>query len=263
MASELLLMYHEQHRAAKLFAGTGISRKAYHVQQVTDFVKMYPQLFVTPGMKHELAILFAEHHDDGRFLQFQTIGSLSDRQFSHREAGAQMLDAFCKEHLPSGREIPQDVLFLRAVMLYHGQLCKFDTTTVPASSIPYIMAISAADELENSMSCVSYLKRNYYDDEKKLSYDDTISDEVWSFYETATKFDKMLYCHTYAEYILFAATLAVCSCHKYGNFAKDLFKLPGYGYMSTLEGFHDIFFELLSEQDACRAYEILRHYICD
>lgn len=261
MLSHLLQQYHTSHRAEELFANTGVSRKAGHVQRVAELFRDHIDFFLDQSMDPELAIICAEHHDDGRLLQYEKTGQLNDHEFSHQDAGTQMVEEFCIANGYVAEDVPEDVRILSDVMKYHGKLDYIDQSSISLSSIPYIRAITAVDELENSMSCVSYLKRNYYQDEKGLSFEHSISPEVWHFYETGTKFDKMKLCHTYDEYILFAGMLAINSIKKYGVLAQELFKAPGFGYDSILDGFRDIFYELLLEKDAEKAYQIMRGYV--
>lgn len=261
MLSPILQAYHNSHRCAELFQTPGISHKAGHVQRVSELFEHYPELFISHKMDAELAKTCAEHHDDGRLLQYQKTGKLDDSKFSHQDTGAQMLDEFCMANGARFGEFPEDVLILRNVMLYHGKVDYVDNSQILPASLPYVKAVTAADELENSMSCVSYLKRNYYNDEKGLSFEHRISSEVWHWYSEGQKFNKLKYCTTYDEYILFAGMLAINSIKKYGQIAKELFKQPGFGYPSILIGFHDIFYELLLPEDAEMAYQIMYAYV--
>lgn len=257
MLSPILQAYHNTHRCVELFQGTGISRKASHVQRVAQFFEDYSQYFITSKMEPELAKLCAEHHDDGRWLQYQKTSKLDDNQFSHQEAGAQLLDEFCLANGLSVEEYPEDVLILRDVMRFHGKVNYVDSSEILPISLPYVQAVTAADELEISQSCISYLKRNYYNDEKALSYVHYISPEIWQWFSEGQKFDKLKHCTTYDEYIIFSATLAVNTIKQYGKMVQDLFKQPGFGYPSILAGFHDIFYELLLPEDAMWAYQIM------
>lgn len=261
MLSPILQAYHNSHRSTELFQESGISRKAGHVQRVSKLFEDYPELFISSEMDAELAKICAEHHDDGRLLQYQKTRKLDDSKFSHQDAGAQMLDEFCITHGVRFSEFPEDILILRNVMLYHGSIDYVDNSQVLPVSLPYVKAVTAADELENSMSCVSYLKRNYYNDEKKLSFEHRISPDVWHWYSEGQKFNKLKYCTTYDEYILFSGMLAIYSIKKYGQIAKWLFKQPGFDYPSILIGFHDIFYELLLPEDAKMAYQIMYAYV--
>lgn len=263
MLSNILQKYHETHRAEILFANSGIARKAGHVQRVKGLIKDYPNFFLDSSMDFELALICAEHHDDGRLLQYEQTGKLDDNFFSHQSAGLQMLHNFCLANKVPPTFAPQDIQILGDVMMYHGKLEQISSTIISPQSMPYVKAISKADILENSMSCVSYLKQNYYGNEKNLSYEHYISAEVWEFYTTGTLFSKIDFCKTYDEYILFAGTLVISSIKKYDTLAKKLFRSPGFGYPSILEGFHDIFDELLLKEDAEKAYQIMYYYVMD
>lgn len=261
MLSSICSAYHDAHRCTQLFQTPGIERKAGHVQRVTQLLREFPDLFISAEMDAELTLICGEHHDDGRLLQYQQTGKLDDKHFSHQDAGAKMLDEFCIVNGTSFCNFPEDVLILRNVMLYHGKIDYVDIRQILPASIPYVRAITAVDELENSTSCVSYLKREYDNDEKSLSYEHRISPEVRRWYANGEKFNKLKYCTTYDEYILFAGMLAINALKQYGEVSQTLFKKPAFGYDSISMGFHEVFHELLLPQDADWAYHIMHQYI--
>ncbi len=261
MLSHVCSTYHFAHRCTQLFQASGIEWKAEHVQRVVKLFKDFPDLFISPEMDPELTLICAEHHDDGRKFQYQRTGKLDDNHFSHQDAGAQMLDEFCIAHGTSFANFPKDVLILRNVMLYHGKLDYVDIGLLLPESISYIKAVTTVDELENGMSCISYLKREYDNDEKGLSYEHRISPQVRKCYTKGEKFNKLKYCTTYDEYILFAGMLAINVLKQYGSVAQTLFKKPGFGYSSISIGFYTVFHELLLSEDADWAYSIMHQYI--
>lgn len=261
MLSPACYAYHNAHRCTQLFQSPEINRKSGHVQRVVKLFEDFPDLFISSEMDRELSLICAEHHDDGRMLQYQKTSNLDDMHFSHQDAGAQMLDEFCITNGTPFCEFPKDIIILRNVMLYHGKLDYVDIGHLIPESIPYVIAVTAADELENSMSCVSYLKCEYDNDEKGLSYEHYISSEVRDWYAKGEKFNKQKYCTTYDEYVLFAGMLAVHVLKRYGSVARELFKKPGFGYSSISMGFYTVFHELLLPKDADWAYSVMHQYI--
>jgi len=251
--SALFEKYHEENK--NLYTDAGIYRKWEHAHRVADLIQHYPQHLQTPHP--ELAYFLALHHDDGRARQFKLTGALDDRKMHHCIAGERHLQHFIEREGRSWNSCPRDILILRDVLRYHGDLEGLRMSSQWIISLPYVKAITAADTLDNALSCVSYLKRNVYNDEKGLLSYKHVANFVWEHYEQGKKFDKIKHCKTYSEYIIFAATLATFCIKEYEDLTRELLKSPGFGYPSILEGYKDNFFELLSKEDAQRAYEIL------
>ena len=84
--------------------------------------------------------------------------------------------------------------------------------------------------------------------------------------ERGEKFNKLNMCHTYAEYFIFAAMLAVNACINAGEIAKEAMKDKCYCYedsdgvhwLDAVEGYCHIFNKHLFEKDAQVACSIMR-----
>ena len=234
----------------------GIARKRQHVAMVTEYVKY----FATEDMDYDLLKFCAEHHDDGRGIQYlDQGGKLDDRKKSHSEYGAELFSNFVQENK---LEMDEEAQICLDTIKYHGYPGNLEDLPISDTSRKYVSAVRNADQLENAVSCVSYLLINVKYDEKGYiesnpEADQTfVSERVWEFFKKREKFDKMKYCHTYAEYILFASTLATDAVHRLGKIARDIMYAPGYGYTSILEGYKHIFNEVLSKEMAPEAYAI-------
>ena len=131
----------------------------------------------------------------------------------------------------------------------------------------YVEIITAADDFENACSCVSYLVHEVETDakgyiSKNPEADQTeVSNFVFDHFKDGVKFDKMKYCKTYAEYVLFAATLATSCIKKYGEIAKVALQQPGYEYDTILDGYKDVFRKTLTSEMADKAYDVLASMI--
>lgn len=262
MINPIITQYHLDNRYFDIFTGcAALETKRSHVENVRHFTeKLFDTMSPTCGIDRELLLFCAEHHDDGRVNQYRLLGKFWDTEVSHSSLGVDRFDRWLQNHT-FVTPLDQSIQIFRDVMLYHGRpnLC------FTAASQPYVNLITGADDLENAAACVSYLIREIETDAKGYRHDypeadqHSASDFVFEHFAAGEKFDKIKYCKTYAEYVLFAATL-MTSCIKKYNFAKELLLQPGYGYNSILEGYKCVFEYALSPEMAVKAYEVLKHY---
>ena len=258
-----LQLYHEANRYTTIFAADGLYGKRDHIQNV---IKLSSAIAVAQKAAvdlEKLAIL-AEHHDDGRVDQFRLLGKFWDNEVAHNELGADRLDKFI---LQNGLNMDDDLALMRDVMLYHGR--QKLAYGLSEDTMSYINVISAGDDFENATACVSYLihevetdakgyNANVNLDQKCLTPEYAVAIKT-AFYH-GQKFNKTV-CKTYADYIMFAATLATQTIRQYGELGKVAFKQPGYGYESILEGFKDVFEKCLNPDLAAWAYVMMREML--
>lgn len=262
MLNQILMKYHSENRYFDIFTGcNALDTKRLHIEKVIKFVeKLYATMSPTYRIDKDLLLFCAEHHDDGRVDQYRILGKFLDTEVSHCSLGVDRFDRWLQKQ-PTLISLDESVQIFRDVMLYHGRqaLCVTD------ASKPYIEVITGADDLENAASCVSYLIREVETDAKGYIHDrpeadqHEVSEFVFEHFAFGDKFDKIRYCKTYAEYVLFAATLMTSCIRKY-NYAKELLHLPGYGYTSILEGYKHVFETTLNPEMAEKAYSILLQY---
>ena len=262
MLNPILNQYHLANRYFDIFAGCdALDTKRAHIENVIRFTeKLFDTMSPDCGINKELLMFCAEHHDDGRVDQYRLLGKFWDTEVSHSSLGVDRFDKWLQKSTFIS-PIDQSIQIFRDVLLYHGRpsLCFTE------ASKPYVCLITSADDLENAAACVSYLIREIETDAKGYRNDhpeasqQSVSDFVFEHFASGKKFDKIRFCNTYAEYILFAATL-MTSCIKKYNFAKELLLQPGYGYNSILEGYKHVFEYALSPEMAVKAYAVLRSY---
>lgn len=252
-----IIQYHIENRYDKIFNTEALRGKLKHVGNVIKLGMAIAKAQKAP-VDNELLEICLEHHDDGRVDQMRLLGKFCDTEVSHNVLGLDRLDKFL---LKQSCEPDYSVEILRNVMLYHGRQALMPDVLMEEAL--YVELVTAADDFENACSCVSYLAKEVENDEKDYVKSNpgadqkVVSDFVFKNFEEGMKFDKMKYCHTYSEYVLFAATLATNCIKKYENFARVALKQPGYGYSSILEGFKDVFEKTLTPEMAKEAYEIL------
>lgn len=253
-----LLTYHQRNRYTDIFATERLQGKLKHVEAVIKTANTIAD-FQHAEIDRELLSVLAEHHDDGRVDQYRLLGKFLDTEVSHNVLGIDRVDKFITHYK---LEVDAEMQLLRNVMMYHGR--QHLAPQLSAEEKAYIDLVTAADDFENACSCVSYLIREVENDEKgyiksnpEADQKAVTSDFIWYSYAIGKKFGKMQYCKTYADYILFAGTLATSCIQRYNEVAKTALMQPGYGYSSILEGFKVTFEKTLTEVDAERAYNML------
>lgn len=269
--ADVLVAYSNQHKASDIFVGVpALDTKKEHIENVVSLVnRLYETSPVKSKYCYDLLVICAMMHDIGRKKQYELLGKFWDTEVSHNVLGVDHLDSWLAKQRTNPEfsaqlrthEVQEQINILRDVIMYHGrpELC------FNSASKPYVTMVTAADDLENAAACISYLVREVNEDAKGYRKENpdadqrSVSDFVFNCFKQGKKFDKNVYCHTYGEYVVFAATLMTSSCHKH-MFASSLLKEPGYGYPSILEGYKDVFNKTLTPEMAEKAYNILCEY---
>lgn len=259
--SECLMAYHKANRYFDIFTGDSLLGKREHIKNVISLVLVIAE-FQHADVDKEFLSICAEHHDDGRVNQYELLGKFWDTKVTHNSLGIDRIDHFLANY--SGEvdklEIDASIEILRDVVLYHGRT---QLANLTAESKKYVDLVTAADTFENACSCVSYLVNEVETDAKGYIASNPnadqkfISDFVFEHFSNGKMFDKAKYCTTYAEYVLFAATLATSCIKKYNHVAKVALSQSGYGYDSIISGYKDVFEKTLSPEMAVKAFEIL------
>ena len=113
--------------------------------------------------------------------------------------------------------------------------------------------VSRIDGLENGcIGAIGYLERECEEDAKNYKKNNPdldmkkVSPKVLEFYLKGEKFDKMKYCKTYADYVLFANILAITALRgKDRDIAKEALNLECFGYKTALDGYKDLFNKMI------------------
>lgn len=259
--NQSILKYHNENRYYNIFNKEGLYGKKQHVENVIKTALAISDLRHV-NVNREFLSICAEHHDDGRVDQFRLLGKFWDTEVSHNVLGIDRLDRFLMKQ--ENVVIDNSVNILRDVILYHGRMFLADLSP---ESKKYVEIVSAADDFENACSCVSYLVKEVETDAKGYieanpnADQKKVSDFVFEHFKRGEKFDKARYCTTYAEYVLFAATLATSCIKAYGNVAEIALKQSSYGYPSIIEGYRDVFNKTLSPEMAKKAFDVLSSMI--
>lgn len=243
---------------------SGLGGKTKHVQNV---VRLGMRLS-TDSLNPELLRISLQLHDIGRSVQWAVNKNFSDREINHRYIALQMVEQFLRSEKC---EISSDWIVATEVMQYHGvpHMYRF----AHDFALPYIQLVSLADDVENGCNgALGYLEDEKARDDKHYIHDAPYRDqrdlnpELLGYLERGEKFNKMSLCHTYAEYFVFAAMLAVNACNNAGEIAKEAMKDKCYCYedsdgvhwLDAVEGYCHIFKKHLHEKDAEIASKIMR-----
>lgn len=252
-----LMAYHRQNRFFDIFNTEGLLGKKNHIEKVITLSCSIAQ-FQHSNVDMEFLRLCAEHHDDGRVNQYELLGKFYDGKVSHNTLSIERLNAFllkCENFV-----VDESIEIMRDVMLYHGrtQLANLSDT-----SRLYVEIITVADDFENALSCVNYLLKEVETDAKGYienapERDQTeVSDYVFEHFKAGEKFDKMKYCTTYGEYIVFAATLATNCIKRYTDIAKVALLQRDENGKTILERYSDVFHATLTPEMAEKAFAVL------
>lgn len=242
---------------------SGLGGKTKHVYNVVRLGTKLPAV----GLNEELVKLALQLHDIGRSVQWNVTNNFSDHEINHRYIGLQMIEQFIRSEKC---EVTPDWLVLADVVEYHGVPHMYGF--VHEISLPYVKIVTVADDVENGCNgALGYLEDEKSRDDKKYIQDAPERDQrdcspkLLGYLERGEKFNK-LFCHTYAEYFVFAATLCVNACNNVGEIAKVAMKDKCYCYkdengihwLDAVDGYCHIFSNHLHPEDAKIASEIIR-----
>lgn len=200
---------------------------------------------ITP--KNDLARVATKFHDIGRFLQYELLGKFDDTLVSHHILGE---DVIVRAVFKGDLKISPELDIIRSSIMYHGRIEYMPYLTELRDDVKEIEDIvSRVDGIENGcIGAIGYLERECKDDAKNYKKNNPnldmkqVSPEVLKFYLKGKKFDKMKYCKTYADYVLFANILAINSLRgKDREIAKESLNLECFGYPNAIKGYKDIF----------------------
>lgn len=243
-------------------AKSGLGGKTRHIKNV---IRLGSTL-AHGDMNPELVQIALQLHDIGRSVQWQHSGSFNDRAINHRYNGLAMVEAFVRQEKC---ELTPDWRVVVDVMQYHGVPHMYGL--VDELSLPYVKLVSLADDVENGCcGALGYLEDEKARDDKGYGSGPEqmeCSIELLGYLERGEKFNKMELCHTYAEYFIFAATLATYAYNQAPELAKAAMQDRCYLYedenghehwLSAVDGYCRIFEKHVRPDVAKHACEIMR-----
>ena len=216
---------------------------------------------------NKMAIVAAKFHDIGRIPQFEILGGFRDDLILHHNLGEDLITRLVfKGVLKPSIELDT----IRQSVMYHGRMNFIpfieDPITKEAKEVTEI--ISTADDLDNGcVGALGYIENEILTDakhyiEKNPGLDmKMVSPKVWASYLKGEKFDKLTDCKTYADYLLFAAVLAIQSLKgHFGKIATSLMETPCFEYENALDGYRILFSKYIDKSLSNEAYNVLYNY---
>jgi len=227
-----------------------IEHKIKHIKRTAKMAEELNDNFMKVAMKF---------HDIGRFRQYELIGSFDDKIVSHYDTGIKVID----EEIRKGNLINSDELeIIKYVIMYHAG-SKYYDLKLDESIINIIDNAAIIDNIDNGcVGALTYLEKEILNDSKHYHQNNpnldmkSISNDVLNMYLNGDTFDKMKYVKTYADYLLFASSLAIKGLKsKYGFMAKKIMQDN-----NTLEGYKYLFNKYLDSNYSNICFECLEKY---
>jgi len=237
------------------------SGKLEHIQNVTSISEDLSG--------DEMTVLAAKWHDVGRFPQYDLLGSFDDRVLAHHVVGENYIERLIQQKkLPTSKELD----LIRLVVMFHGKEALIPASwNISEEDVNLVRQISKIDDIENGcIGVLRYIQRQRDEDAKGYAADNptldmkSVSPEVWPLYLKAEGFDKNVYCQTYADYALFAATLLIKSLRSENHeFCKRILAKPWYGFSDGLTGYQEIVKDMVDSEYVQASLDVIMKYYND
>ena len=163
----------------------------------------------------EIAMKF---HDVGRFIQYDKIKCFDDKILSHYTLGKEFIE---EQEKIGNLQTSDELNRIKNIIRYHygiEYINKKDLNCMDEETIKYIKLSSVIDSIDNGcIGATYYIEREIQNDEKHYKVNNpeldmkNVSNDVLSYYLNNEKFDKIKYCKTYADYLLYAIILLIDS----------------------------------------------------
>ena len=237
----------------------GLSTKKTHVENVEKIGLSLLEHQNDDAINRKLLSICLLLHDIGRAAQYDLLGEYDDVKIDHQVLAAKQIFDFLGQIASSKPDfqIGDDWKVVLDVCMLHGHRNLWAMAN--EISLPYLQIVADADAIENGcISAPSYLEKEKDNDAKGFirrnpGLDQRICQSTLIEYmDQGYVFNKYELCRTYADYFVFAGTLAVSSCNKYGDVAKETMKVSG-----SLDEYRRIFERHLLSEDNIRVQEIL------
>ena len=229
-----------------------IQDKIKHIKRTVVLVEK-----MAPG--NDLVRVATKYHDIGRFLQYELLGKFDDAIVLHHTLGE---DVVTRAAFKGEIKITPELDIIRSSIMFHGRIDYMPYLAELGVEVREIVDIvSRVDGIENGcIGAIGYLERECKEDAKNYKKNNPdldmkqVSPQVLKFYLKGEKFDKIKYCKTYADYVLFASILAIEALRgKDRTIAKEAMDLECFGYQNAIEGYKDLFKKMIDSNlvDIC------------
>lgn len=255
--SDSLRKFAQEHTPALLFGKLETEKKAFKYSHIQNVMQIGMEFDLT-GLNRELMQICLQLHDIGRRKQFDIMGNFDDNMLDHHVLAVQMISEWFKINYDSqATELSADWQIVVDCCLYHGNTAL--SSLAHEWSVPYLNIVRTADQIENGcIGALQYLEYEKKCDIKGYIAADPMRDQsdcnpaLFQYLADGQVFSKAALCHTYAEYFIYAATLAIHTYLKYPEITTK--------YMNkhhTIERYIGIFQRNLKPDDAKMATQIM------
>lgn len=221
-----------------------IQDKINHINRTVALVEK-----ISP--ENDLVRVAVKFHDIGRFLQYEILGCFDDAIVLHHTLGE---DVLTRAIFKGDLEVSPELDIIRSAAMFHGRMEYMPYLSKLGKDIKEMVDIvGRVDGIENGcIGAIGYLERECNEDAKNYKKNNPsldmkkVSPYVLECYLKGEKFDKVKYCKTYADYVLFANVLAITALKgKDRNIALEALNLSCFGYENAIEGYKDIFKKMI------------------
>lgn len=225
----------EENAPEKIFQGAPpLENKLEHTLHVAEIAKHIAteQVSMKCRIDYKLLQVCALYHDVGRATQYKLIGAFNDKIINHHILGLDNLDSFLSRNPDLIRNhMPREINALRACIYGHGDYARIKGFSLGEIQGLYVQIVSDADDIANAAGALEYLEQEMRDDVKGYNKNEPecigkLNPVLLGYLERGEKFNKVTMCHSYADYFVFAATLATNSIAKYGRTAVKTMLKP-------------------------------------
>ena len=158
---------------------------------------------------------------------------------------------------------------IKAVIMYHGGTKYISNNEkLDNESLELVEMSSRIDALDNGCRGVFlYIEDECLKDSKNYKKNNpnldmkSVSNDVLNMFLDGKSFDKIKYCKTYADYILFAASLAIKSLRGPDSIiAKKIMSQECGKYKNALDGYKDLFEKYIQADKIYECFNCLSYY---
>ena len=236
-----------------------VLRKIEHINRTVDIAKK-----VDPT--NDLLRVAMKFHDIGRFEQYERIESFDDKVLSHYILGKEIIDNYIEEGvLNKSKELD---LIIQVIKLHFGIEYIPYNVKLEDKTLKIIDMAAKIDALDNGcVGALTYIEDEILNDSKNyIKYNPNldmkkVSPYVLKKYLNGESFDKIKYCKTYAEYMLFATSLAIKSLKSpLRKVAKEIMSKGVGKYKNSILGYEDLIKNYVDEKISGKCIKVLENY---
>ena len=236
-----------------------VVKKVDHIKRTVDIAKK-----IEPT--NDLLRVAMKFHDIGRFEQYEHIESFDDKVMSHYALGK---DEIYKNILEGSLEESVELnLIIQVITLHFGIEYIPSNAKLEDRTLKIVDMAAKIDALDNGcVGALTYIENEILNDSKNYLKNNPnldmkkVSPYVLKKYLNGESFDKIKYCKTYAEYVLFATSLAIKSLKSpLRKIAKEVMSKEVGEYNNSLEGYEYLINTYVDGKISEKCIKVLENY---